>query len=112
MVAFFIYLPLSTEWNSFLGILPETRSITRFPLELAANLFHRILKVRLLYFGLGVLYLVFISILLVGIVNTLRLAYPIQLFIPAVGISIFEMEQVASLLGGMVVLFYNVYSID
>jgi len=111
MVAFFIYLPLSPEWSSFSGILPETRSITRFPLELAVNLFQRIRRLRLLHFGLGILYLVFIGILVVGTVNTLRLVYPIQLFIPAVGISIFEMEQLASLLGGLVVLSYNIHSI-
>jgi hypothetical protein len=100
VVAFFIYLPLSIEWISFSGILPETRSITRFPLELAVNLFHRIRRVRLLHFGLGVLYLAFIGLLVVSTVNTLRMAYPIHLFIPAVGISIFEMKQGASLLGG------------
>ncbi|KAH7143287.1 hypothetical protein DER46DRAFT_581558 [Fusarium sp. MPI-SDFR-AT-0072] len=111
MVAFFIYLPLSTGWNSLSRILPETRSITLFPMELVINLFHWIRRIRLLHFGLGVLYLAFVGILTVGTVNTLRLAYPIKLFIPAVGISIFEMEQVASLLGGMVVLFYNIHSI-
>ncbi|KAF5632292.1 het-domain protein [Fusarium tjaetaba] len=111
MVAFFIYLPFSTGDISFSGILPETRSITRFPMDLVGNLFHRIRKVRLLHFGLGILYLVFIGILAWGTVNTLRVAYPIQLFIPAVGISIFEMEQVASLFGGMVVLFYNIHSV-
>ncbi|RKL31561.1 hypothetical protein BFJ72_g10965 [Fusarium proliferatum] len=111
MVAFFIYLPLSPEWSSFSGILPETSTITWFPLELAVNLFQRIRRIRLLHFGLGILYLVFIGILVVGTVNTLRLAYPIQLFIPAVGISVFEMEQVASLFGGVVVLSYNIHSI-
>ncbi|CZR41689.1 uncharacterized protein FPRO_11279 [Fusarium proliferatum ET1] len=111
MVTFFIYLPLSPEWSVFSGILPETRSIKRFLLELSINLFQRIRRIRLLHFGFGILYLAFIGILAAGTVNTLRLVYPIQLFIPAVGISVFEMEQVASLLGGVVVLSYNIHSI-
>ncbi|EWG53268.1 hypothetical protein FVEG_17087 [Fusarium verticillioides 7600] len=111
MVAFFIYLPLETGDISFSGILPETKSMKHFPVELTVNLFQRIRKIRLLHFGLGILYLVFIGILTWGTVKALRVAYPIQLFIPAVGISIFEMEQVASLFGGMVVLFYNIHSI-
>ncbi|KAF5566802.1 hypothetical protein FNAPI_972 [Fusarium napiforme] len=71
MVAFFMYLPLSTGDISFSGILPETISITRFPMELIGNLFDRIRKVRLLHFGLGILYIVFIGILAWGTVNTL-----------------------------------------
>lgn len=111
MVAFFIYLPLSPEWSVFSGILPETRSIKQFLLELTVNLFQRIRRVRLLHFGFGILYLAFIGILAAGTVNTLKLGYPIQPFIPAVGISIFEMEQVASLLGGLVVLSNSIRSI-
>ncbi|KAG5743267.1 hypothetical protein H9Q69_013687 [Fusarium xylarioides] len=109
MVAFFIYLPLETGDISLSGILPETRSMKHFPVELAMNLFDRIRKTRLLHFGLGILYLVFIGILAWGTVNTLRVAYPIQLFVPAVGVSIFEMEQVASLFGGMVDNIHSVY---
>ncbi|KAI1016020.1 hypothetical protein LB504_009263 [Fusarium proliferatum] len=111
VVAFFIYLPLSTEWSSISGILPETRSTKRFLLELTVNLFQQIRRIRLLHFGFGILYLAFIGILAASTVITFRLGYPIQLFIPAVGISVFEMEQVASLFGGLVVLSYNIRSI-
>ncbi|KAF5688133.1 hypothetical protein FCIRC_2040 [Fusarium circinatum] len=111
MVAFFIYLPLSVEWISFSGVLPETRSMKQFSMELAVNICYWIRRIRLLHFGLGTLYLAFIGVLTWGTVNTFREAYPIQLFIPAIGISLLEMEQVASLFGGMVVLFYNIHSI-